>query len=206
MTTSPFAQKWSEMLEDDDSFCFDMSEAKVEEKVCETPVKQIQSGGAPMPSTRGKGQLAADDFDGLFITPIKADSSLLAHEVLVECSIPYRMRSLCSMVPALQQHNNSTCSVLSEAAAATGRTSSTPMNRCQRAIDAIQKALRENNDEMKYNDLMKACNWRVRFQPLLGSLFTFLKKQPNCFSYKHAVVRLVPREAIVNELLAMSWK
>ena len=172
------------MLEDEDhdEYYFEAAEEH------ETPRKQIVDTYATMPSTKGKTQPLAE-FEEDDISPNKS-------EVLVECSIPYKMKSLCTMASSTPV-----------AATPDARSSTlTPGSRHQQAIDALQKALQDNQGELNYNELMKACNWRVRFQPSLGSLFTFLKKQTKYFCYKHAVVSLVPREVLVNELLALNWK
>lgn len=72
------------------------------------------------------------------------------------------------------------------------------------AVAELERALVEAGGELGYSDLMKACYWRARFQPTLGSLFTFLKKLKHKFAYKMTIVSLVGASAEEQQNLTAS--
>eukprot|EP00658_Telonema_sp_P-2_P061230 TRINITY_DN49963_c0_g1_i1.p2 TRINITY_DN49963_c0_g1~~TRINITY_DN49963_c0_g1_i1.p2 ORF type:complete len:167 (+),score=54.23 TRINITY_DN49963_c0_g1_i1:175-675(+) len=75
-----------------------------------------------------------------------------------------------------------------------------------RACDQLTAILRSNGGRVEYSDLMKDSDWRARFQPCFGSLFSFLKRNKSSFRYSRSHVELVEEEGIVSELLKVQWR
>ena len=77
--------------------------------------------------------------------------------------------------------------------------------RMNRALDELTSVLRQHNGSLPYDELMLKAQWRSRFQPSFGSLFTFLKRNRDIFHYQQSVVRLLQEASIVAELLKINW-
>lgn len=75
-----------------------------------------------------------------------------------------------------------------------------------RACEQLTAILRANCGRVEYSDLMKESDWRAKFQPCFGSLFSFLKRNKSSFRYTRSHVELVEEEGIVSELLKVQWR
>ena len=91
------------------------------------------------------------------------------------------------------------------AAAATAAGAPLRPLRMNRALDELTSVLRQHNGSLPYDELMLKAQWRSRFQPSFGSLFTFLKRNRDIFHYQQSVVRLLQEASIVAELLKINW-
>ena len=122
---------------------------------------------------------------------------------VVDGAVPYTFKSIWSVnaghattnlskhAARRDTHNSSVCSV--------ERVHS-------RACEQLTAILRANSGRIEYSDLMRESDWRAKFQPCFGSMFSFLKSNKNIFRYYRSTVELVEEEGIVSELLKVQWR
>ena len=125
---------------------------------------------------------------------------LRSQEMRVDSAVPYTFKSVWSVTAGPATHNRRIAKDFD-----TSSTSS--IDRIHnRACEQLTSVLRAHSGRADYSDLMKETDWRVRFQPCFGSLFSFLKRNKNTFRYSRSAVELVEEEGIVSELLKVHWR
>ena len=173
---------------------------------------------------------AADDDAAVRELLLAITPSRQSQEVTIQAAIPYKLKSVWNAggtspapsTPSVAAGPSSAAPTPARVAAAGGPSPSsaaskaaTPSGaaagaasrplRMNRAVDELTSVLRANDGSLPYDELMASSQWRSRFQPSFGSLFTFLKRNRDIFHYQQSVVELVKEGSIVAELLKMQW-
>ena len=173
---------WSEIDDDSDiSFALPATETKV-----------IDEHGA---NTKSRAICEEEEkkTNRTLVFDFESQLRTVAQDIVIDCAIPYKLRSLWN-----------TPTSIAEKAVSQPDPVQTAKTACERALKEVESSLRRNSSAMHFNDLQRETQWRSKFQSKCGSLFTFLKRHSDVFSYYHCIVSLkAERRRVIDDLLQL---